>query len=101
MLGIGSDTLSISQSDALLRGRRRDSHIIPPEIQGCRTRILPIDFERSHQSGALGEHALVGAYGNPKVDTPNLDRFAADGVRFDRAYTACPLCTPARGKSRN
>jgi uncharacterized sulfatase len=40
---------------------------------------------------------MVGAYGNPSVDTPNLDRLAATGVRFDRAYTTCPLCTPARG----
>lgn len=41
--------------------------------------------------------SMVGAYGNPAVDTPNLDRLAAEGIRFDRAYTACPLCTPARG----
>ncbi len=41
--------------------------------------------------------SLVGAYGNPKVDTPNLDRLAADGIKFDRAYTSCPVCTPARG----
>ena len=39
----------------------------------------------------------VGAYGHPAVDTPNLDRLAADGTRFERAYTTCPLCTPARG----
>jgi len=38
----------------------------------------------------------VGAYGYPQVDTPNLDKLAADGIRFDRAYTTCPLCTPAR-----
>ena len=41
--------------------------------------------------------AMVGAYGHPQVDTPNLDRLARQGVRFERAYTACPLCTPARG----
>ena len=41
--------------------------------------------------------SMVGAYGNPTVDTPNLDALAASGVRFERAYTACPLCTPARG----
>lgn len=41
--------------------------------------------------------SMVGAYGNAGVDTPNLDRLAAEGVRFERAYTACPLCTPARG----
>ncbi len=40
---------------------------------------------------------MVGAYGAGRVmDTPNLDRLAASGVRFDRAYTTCPLCTPAR-----
>ena len=41
--------------------------------------------------------SFVGAYGNRRMDTPNLDRLAAEGIRFDRAYTACPLCTPARG----
>ncbi len=40
---------------------------------------------------------MVGAYGLPQADTPNLDRLAAEGIRFERAYTACPLCTPARG----
>lgn len=39
---------------------------------------------------------MVGAYGEKRMDTPNLDRLAAGGVRFDRAYTTCPLCTPAR-----
>lgn len=40
---------------------------------------------------------FVGAYGNGETcETPNLDRLARDGVRFDRAYTTCPLCTPAR-----
>jgi uncharacterized sulfatase len=41
--------------------------------------------------------SMVGAYGDPVVDTPNLDRLAATGIRFERAYTTCPLCTPARG----
>ncbi|MCZ6634901.1 MAG: sulfatase-like hydrolase/transferase [bacterium] len=41
--------------------------------------------------------SMVGAYGQPSVDTPNLDRLAETGIRFDRAYTACPVCTPARG----
>ncbi len=40
---------------------------------------------------------MVGCYGDTSVDTPNLDRFAASGVRFERAYTAAPICTPARG----
>jgi choline-sulfatase len=39
---------------------------------------------------------LTGAYGHPVVRTPNLDRLAAEGVRFDAAYSPCPVCAPAR-----
>lgn len=38
----------------------------------------------------------VGCYGNPDIKTPNLDRFAAQGLRLDRAYVACPQCVPSR-----
>ena len=38
----------------------------------------------------------VGAYGNQQVRTPNLDRLAAQGVRFDRAFCNAPVCTPSR-----
>lgn len=37
----------------------------------------------------------VGAC-TPGADTPNIDRLAEDGCVFTRAYTACPLCSPAR-----
>lgn len=39
---------------------------------------------------------VVGCYGRPELATPNVDRLAQTGVRFARAYTACPVCTPAR-----
>lgn len=39
---------------------------------------------------------MVGCYGEDICQTPNLDRLAAEGVRFDRTYCATPLCTPAR-----
>jgi arylsulfatase A-like enzyme len=38
----------------------------------------------------------VGCYGNPDIHTPNLDRFAAEGMRFDRAYTTASQCVPSR-----
>jgi arylsulfatase A-like enzyme len=43
----------------------------------------------------LGAHDLV-CYGADLHETPNLDRFAASGVRFTQAYAASPVCTPTR-----
>lgn len=37
----------------------------------------------------------IGAYGDARAATPNLDRLAREGVRFDRAYTSVPLTLPA------
>lgn len=44
------------------------------------------------------DHAtgVYGAYGNDLIRTPNLDRLAAQGMRFDRAYVNSPVCTPSR-----
>ena len=40
--------------------------------------------------------AVTGCYGHPHIETPHLDRLASEGTTFDSAYTACPICVPAR-----
>ena len=39
---------------------------------------------------------MLGCAGHPQVQTPNVDRLASEGVRFDCAYTQSPVCMPAR-----
>jgi len=39
---------------------------------------------------------VLGHKGHPNVRTPDLDRMAAEGVRFDNAVTQNPICTPSR-----
>jgi uncharacterized sulfatase len=38
----------------------------------------------------------MGCYGDPYARTPNLDRFAAQGVRFTNAFTVAGVCAPSR-----
>lgn len=48
----------------------------------------------------ITDQQTVGALscaGNPYVKTPNLDRLAARGMRFEKSYCTYPLCCPSRG----
>lgn len=39
---------------------------------------------------------MLGCYGNPRMQTPNLDKLAAEGIRYENAYSCQPVCGPAR-----
>ncbi len=39
---------------------------------------------------------MVGCYGNKDMKTPNIDKLAETGMRFNKAYTTQPVCGPAR-----
>lgn len=39
---------------------------------------------------------VTGCYGDPLVETPNLDRLAREGALFENAYCTSPICVPSR-----
>jgi arylsulfatase A-like enzyme len=38
----------------------------------------------------------LGCYGNPDIKTPHIDRLASEGIRFTRALSSNPVCSPTR-----
>ncbi len=47
----------------------------------------------------MADHQLHYRHGwesGVPIQQPHFDQFASEGIRFNRAYTACPLCTPTR-----
>ena len=60
-----------------------------PKADGDRFNVL-ILMSDEHNKYHLGCH------GDPLVQTPHLDRLAAEGMRFSNAYCPSPLCVPSR-----
>src|ERR1041385_4191678 len=58
-------------------------------MKTTRPNIVLITTDQQHTDS-------LGCYGSRFAHTPRLDRLAAEGVRFDRAYCTNPVCTPAR-----
>ncbi|MBW3597653.1 MAG: sulfatase [Planctomycetes bacterium] len=38
----------------------------------------------------------LGCYGHPRIQTPNLDKFASQGLKLNQCYAACAVCSPSR-----
>jgi uncharacterized sulfatase len=65
-----------------------------PTTQGDRMRrpniiVVLIDDAR---------YADYSSYGNKRVETVNIDRMAAEGLRFAQYYVNSPICSPSRSK---
>ncbi len=71
---------------------RRDLLKTAPAVLGRAPRPPNLLFLISDDHAAY----VLGADGNRQARTPNLDRLAAEGVRFARHYCNAPVCTPSR-----
>lgn len=66
--------------------------------------ILPVMLVAAEQPNILllisDDHCWydVGCAGNPDVQTPTLDRLAAEGMRFSNGWTATPVCGSTRAQ---
>lgn len=59
---------------------------------------MPVDKRPNFLLIVTDQHRAdhLGCYGNAVVQTPNIDRLASTGTRFDRFYVATPICMPNR-----
>ena len=67
----------------------KDKSSEPLKIQNERPNIIYI------LADDLG-YAEVGVYGQEKIETPNIDALAQNGMRFTQHYSSAPVCAPAR-----
>jgi len=61
-------------------------------VQSASARPPNVVFILTDNQGAW----TLGCYGNPDIRTPNIDCLAAEGIRFTRALSSNPVCSPTR-----
>jgi len=67
--------------------------------QTSRGEGIPRDRRRPNVLFILADdlgYGHLGCYGQKIIQTPNLDRLAAEGMRFTQAYAGCTVCAPSR-----
>jgi len=68
-------------------------------FQGCNQGQKEVEAKRPNiiliMADDLG-YGDLGCYGQERIETPNLDRLAAGGIKFTQFYSGSPVCAPAR-----
>lgn len=82
--GLGASVLTVSGLPGSLPG----GGVCSAGMRSKRPNILWIVAED------MSPH--FGCYGETTIETPNVDKLAAEGVRFDKAFVTCPVCSPCR-----
>lgn len=91
-------------------GRAGASRVSSALLVGALLLVAPLASGVSAQGGAPADRPPnvlliladdmtyhdLGSYGNPDVRTPNLDRLAGEGLRFEYAFNSAPMCAPTR-----
>jgi uncharacterized sulfatase len=86
-------SMCLGATGALFSGFDRGAAAIEQGRAGGQTQTRPnVVFILADDLG----WSQVGCYGNRFYETPNIDRLAAEGMRFTEAYAACPVCSPTR-----
>ena len=72
-------------------------------LAGCKKRLVrPVEKNEGKRPNLLfmftdqQSFDMLGCYGNESVITPNIDKFAGEGVRFNHCISSSPVCSPMR-----
>ena len=80
----GGVVAAVPQRGESARDKRRHA-----DVPSGRPNVLVITIDQQYADA-------MSCTGNPRLRTPAMDRLAAGGVRFDRAYCSNPICVPSR-----
>ena len=81
--------------------------VITPKVSQANSQLISIE-KSSYQTRSVDQPNIIvifaddlgygdiATYGSQTIKTPNIDRMAAEGAKFDQFYSASPVCTPSR-----
>ncbi len=82
-------TLGLGAASLVVPGCASQAQQIPPRVStGKPNFIIIFTDDQGYQD--------VGCFGSPNINTPNLDRMAAEGMKFTDFYVAASVCSPSR-----